>query len=1066
MMLLPPSGAEGPWIEVTSPDDGDWVTNPDLTVEGNAVPPTIIDVLGGEYIVNGTGFGFVRDGTTIRMSPREMFSDDFSGMTLDTEKWQVIRYPAGITFENGHLKLANSPNAGNFPMVTSMGASFPSNVDWTARFQMQMMDLGYSGSGGGISRLSTSAESSHLAGYNLWVGWGQPSYKVYSNGQDMESDASVGVDHLYTLAYDSNGNRFTTLLDGEQLDTFVSTAMPNIFWFGSSALGLYQFYADLEIDEVDVWAHNGVRTFGVTEFPYTTMIDRLDADWTSTDRSEADVVMEARISADNQSWSEWVHVVDGVPSEDLEGRFLQVRLRASLKGVRDPSANIIVSGIQVHRHHPVTSVEVRNMDTDGAWLNASGLEAWNAVVPLREDLNTIQVRITDASGASNVTSFDQLLDTTPPTGNVHILKDRAYTSNLNVTLNLNATDKYDVAYVEVSNMMDMEVSVRFPYKRSLDWRLGGGEGLVGCFVRFIDTHGLTGEIVSDSIVFDITPPSGEISIAGGKDYTPSLRVDLDLTYYDAWSIGMLELSNQANFTDARSIPVGDQMYEHWMLTDGGDGPRTLYFRLTDQAGNSRVVSDTVEYRRPTALGGLTIEEGANITRKPAVQIEIDLPQEIRPRMMQLSNDAAFLDSEWEPAKETVMWVLSPDDGPKIVFLRFIDIHDIVSLPVNASIVLDTTPPQITLLLDGGAMYTIDRDVEVTIEYRDASPAFSMWVSRIDRFNDVEEEPFRSPFPWTVPSREGEHNIYIKVTDLAGNEVVVQGSIQFASIIPILNVTLPHGPVTGSRENVTVAVEVDDPYGGVEYALAIDADPLEDVTWLPEGSTFQVPIPESASDGDHRVMARARNAPGLVSELAFVDFKLDWTEPSVTIVAPVDGAVIPQSGLDILLKLSAQDPSGISSVRYRLDGMEWVTVKDGNLDTVITMDQFGDHCVDVEVTDGVGNPTVVGTSFRVEDSEAQVGTGGSWFLLLVLVAIVIVVGLGYGVHKHRLGGTLLGFLGHGKHQRTEVGPGSGSTEVATDSAAAEEAPGIEDDVETSDGNGTVHVDEQGVEWEQA
>ena len=62
--------------------------------------------------------------------------------------------------------------------------------------------------------------------------------------------------------------------------------------------------------------------------------------------------------------------------------------------------------------------------------------------------------------------------------------------------------------------------------------------------------------------------------------------------------------------------------------------------------------------------------------------------------------------------------------------------------------------------------------------------------------------------------------------------------------------------------------------------------------------------------------------------------------------------------------------------------------------------------------------------------------------------------------------MLGFLGHRKHQRKEVGPRAGSEEVAAESASALEAPGIEDDGVTSDGNGTVHVDEQGVEWEQA
>ncbi|UCC93523.1 MAG: hypothetical protein JSW25_02325, partial [Thermoplasmata archaeon] len=716
----------------------------------------------------------------------------------------------------------------------------------------------------------------------------------------------------------------------------------------------------------------------------------------------------------------------------------------------DTAAVMRITDITVNRTHPVTSVELRNVDTDGLWSNATGLNTWTATVPLREGTNRIEVRVTDTSGAVNVTAFDQLLDSVPPTGTMHILKDRPYTNNLNVTLHLNATDLYGVEYVDVSNAEDMRDAIRYPYKETIDWRMAGADGEVTCYVRFIDPHGLESPVISDSIMYDSIPPSGTIHIASGREYTPSLIVDLDLTYSDTRGVALLEVSNQANFTDVGFLDVGETVYRNWSMAEGPDGPRTVHFRLTDMAGNVRIVNDTIEYYAPKRIGSMVMAGGANITNNPTVHIEVDVSLTLGPKRMQLSNDAAFIGAVWQPLSDEVFWILSPDDGHKVVYLRFIDFRDIVSIPINASITLDTTPPDVEVLLDGGTKYTTRELVEVTLEYSDASPAASMWVSRVDRFNEADEVPFSSTFPWTVPPREGDHDIYLQVSDLAGNTVVVHGSIFYASILPKVTIGLPDGDVTGSQEWVLVGANVEDHYGGVELAFAIDSDPLDDPSWVPLNGPYEVDIPDGLGEGTHQVTVRARNVAGLVSEPVTMNFTIDWTGPEVTVESPAEGTVLPQSGLDVLLQLIAYDPSGIASARYRVDGGEWVDLEGDDLTDVMTMDDFGEHTVVAEVTDGVGNTEVARSTFSVEDSEAQVSSGGSWWILLLIVVLVAVAGVGYAFLRHRQS------VAPAAPTAEEVkGPSvSGEADVAPQASTPDEPPEAPE----------VHTDDEGTEWE--
>ncbi len=145
-------------------------------------------------------------------------------------------------------------------------------------------------------------------------------------------------------------------------------------------------------------------------------------------------------------------MVDGVPGSNVSGSYMQLKSHLTIPGIKDAGANLRLSEIRLDYHAPLVSVEVRPLG--GEWTPAEGVEEWQAQMELQEDGNVIQVRVTDASGAVNMTSISLTVDTIPPLGSMEIMGDYTFTNDINITISVNATDKYGVEYVEVSNFPD------------------------------------------------------------------------------------------------------------------------------------------------------------------------------------------------------------------------------------------------------------------------------------------------------------------------------------------------------------------------------------------------------------------------------------------------------------------------------------------------------------------------------------------------------------------------------------------------------------------------------------
>jgi hypothetical protein len=1004
MVLMPVAAASGPWIEVLSHTDGEHVTTKEVRVHGTAVAPQRTINFEGEDLVHGqmAGIKWVNNNLTYR--PELVFGDQFNGI-LDPKAWPFIQDPQNVSLTNGALKLDfawawPSPES-NDTMVKSKDFTVPEGVDFQATYRLKTSSYGYSGGGGGISDGSTDVWNSHLATLAFWSG-GFPAtwMRVIAGGEALHNSSTYDFTyHDYTTTFDYQTGRYTAYRDDEALGGYEMETMPTNFWFGHTEdLGMYDMRPIIEVDFVEVWATSGEWISDVIDIGHYTALDGADLAWNSSHKKDAKAILEVRASEDEENWTEWIPFEeDGSLATSVNASYYQLRLSIGIPGVLKETAHVTVTGINMRYHDPLVGVDVRHGGID--WLPAEGLEEWNIDLLLSEDWNQVEVRVTDTSGTANITTLDILVDTTHPTGTMEIQGDLGYTNDPNITLVLNATDKYGVEWMDISHFSDFSERKRLPYSEQAEWQLSGVEGVSMVYVRFIDTHGLSSPGYSDSVFYDSLPPHGSIVIDGDALYTSGHVVQLELSYSDNVLVELVELSNDPLFTDPYQVPKGETTVSDWQLAEGGDGDRHVYIRVTDVAGNMYMATDDIELYIPKPVGTVTIDGGADLTGQTVVSLTIVVPLEAHVRLMQVSNDPSFEGATWDTVEEEHGWILEDGDGEKTVYVRFIDNRDIESVPVSDSIRLDQTAPTLNVTINGGSLYTTVQSVQVEVGYEDPSGPVLMWLSDDGTFDSVRPQDFVPELGWTIPARESDHWIYVRVEDEAGNVGEGSDMIHFATIIPVIMLALPDGEVVQAVEFIPVEVTPVDPYGGIEVQAAFDDDPDHDEPWTPLNGLLQVPVPYGVQDGSHTIRVRARNAAGLVSEVTSIEVTVDTVAPALEILKPKDGSKFPQKGLQVILEVEAADGTHISSVAYAVDGGIPHEMTGRELTANITLGSFGDHTIEVVAEDVAGNVAISISNFTVQDADAMKTGPGTSILILIALALLVATGVaGYTLNR--------------------------------------------------------------------
>ena len=392
------------------------------------------------------------------------------------------------------------------------------------------------------------------------------------------------------------------------------------------------------------------------------------------------------------------------------------------------------------------------------------------------------------------------IDTTPPDSlSISIDGGSAFAHDRKVTVSVTTNDPKPgsgVAQMSFSNDGEQWSAWETFSDPRYEWditepRYGGNanDGLKTVYVKVRDGAG--NEIArkkwaNASIYLDRDGPFGlSVLIDGGADFATSADVSLSVEALDAASgIAEMAFSNDGVLWSGWSAWSGSTS---WSLTNGAggsasDGERSVYFRCRDRAGNiGGPVRDTIVLDRspPEALT-IMIEGGADYATGDLVGLDLSC-SEPSPGTglsgMALGNDAKSLD-DWRPFQAHVdSWSLvngtggTDADGVKTVHMRARDRAGNTAQPVSDSIFLDRLAPgPAALSIDGGAAYTTDFSVNLTITASDPSPGSGLYAMQFSddgsRWSDW--EPFCASRAYALSGPDGPKTVHLRLRDAAGN----------------------------------------------------------------------------------------------------------------------------------------------------------------------------------------------------------------------------------------------------------------------------------------------------------
>jgi len=167
-------------------------------------------------------------------------------------------------------------------------------------------------------------------------------------------------------------------------------------------------------------------------------------------------------------------------------------------------------------------------------------------------------------------------------------------------------------------------------------------------------------------------------------------------------------------------------------------------------------------------GSVRIDAGATYANSRAVELNLtatDAGTGVAQAMAANSSD--FAGAAWVDYAASLAWTLPPGDDTKTVYLKLRDWAGNESEPYSDSIVLDTTAPTGSILIEVGAEVVTDTEVVLSLAANDANGVVQMRLR-----NNVEAwgewESLLKSRSWTLPEAEGEHTIWVQFRDVAGN----------------------------------------------------------------------------------------------------------------------------------------------------------------------------------------------------------------------------------------------------------------------------------------------------------
>lgn len=260
---------------------------------------------------------------------------------------------------------------------------------------------------------------------------------------------------------------------------------------------------------------------------------------------------------------------------------------------------------------------------------------WNTP-QFNEGRHRLRAVATSIEGRTSRVVHEVVVDNTPPEGSVLINEGAAYTSELTVTLSLEAEDEQgEVTGMQFTHEDATEFSEVESLASSREWVLTAGDGKKTVGVRFLDRAGNTSPVASATILLDTEAPGDWSLVEGGESGRFVVRVSDQGSGLDESSAACSVSTDQGiTWGEWRPVSCQDQETEGSLpscrlLAESADG--AVRFRVKDMVGNEGLSPVYRQTTSPTPQE--TPSPTAEPTRRPTMTPTVEIPASTLPDLV-------------------------------------------------------------------------------------------------------------------------------------------------------------------------------------------------------------------------------------------------------------------------------------------------------------------------------------------------------------------------------------------------------------------------------------------------
>jgi hypothetical protein len=279
-----------------------------------------------------------------------------------------------------------------------------------------------------------------------------------------------------------------------------------------------------------------------------------------------------------------------------------------------------------------------------------------------------------------------------------------------------------------------------------------------------------------------------------------------------------------------------------------------------------------------------INNGKNVTTDKIVSLNITATDSAGVPSMMVSEDPTFTGVSWEDYKQSKVWTLSSGDGYKFIYAKFKDTYGLISDNINASILLDTTPPSGNITIQNGSKYANSRSVTLQLHASDNNSVDGAMFSEDKTFLNLKPGQFSDNEFFTLSQGDGVKTVYVRYYDVPGNYKDYSASIILDTTVPTGSLKINSGAAVTLTRMVNLTIDGRDK-NGIKEMMISNLPALTGASWEPYKESKFWNLTQDA--GAKNVYISYKDNAGLISDV--VQDTVQYNPP------PPEGIVIINNG---------------------------------------------------------------------------------------------------------------------------------------------------------------------------